>query len=79
MLSLAFLPIKAANLVIVGISGCAAFQLSKIQHQKSWTLLSGLCLGGGSDVVAGLCTQNGGQYCEYGLVLAHSPVVVHDG
>jgi len=34
MLSLAFLLIKAANIVIMGVCHCTVLELSKIQDQK---------------------------------------------
>jgi len=36
------------------------------------------CLGGGSDIVAGLRAHIGGQYCDYGLTLLHSQVIIQD-
>ena len=38
MLSLAFLPIKAANIVILGLCHLTALELSKMQDKKSLML-----------------------------------------
>jgi len=37
-----------------------------------------LILGGGSDIVAGLCAHKGDQHCDYGLILSRRPVIIQD-
>jgi len=78
MLSLAFLPIKAANIVIMDIRHCTALELSEMQDQKSLTLRWCLFLGGSSDVVTSIFAYKGGQYCDYGCMLLHSPWIIQD-
>jgi len=62
MLSLAFLPIQVANIVIMGVCHCTALELSEMQDQKLLTLRLRSFSGGGSDIVAGLCAHKGSQY-----------------
>jgi len=49
-----------------------------MQDQKSLTLRWGSFLGGANDIVAGQFAHTHGQYCDYGLTLSHSPVVIQD-
>jgi hypothetical protein len=72
------LPIKVANIVILGVCYCTALELSKMQDQKALTLHSGSVLRGGSNNVAALCVYKGGQYSHYSLTLAHRPVIIQD-
>jgi len=76
--SLAFLPIQAANIMIMGVCQFTALELSKMQDKKSLTLHWRSFLGGGSDIIAGLYALKGGQYCDYGWILSCSPVIVQD-
>jgi len=76
--SLAFLPRKAAIIMIMGICHCSALELSMMQDQKSLTLCWRSFLGGGSDVVVGPVAHSGGQYYHYGLMLSRSPVIIQD-
>jgi len=46
--------------------------------QKSFTIRWHSFLEGGSEIVAGLSAQNGGQDCDYGLKLSHSAVIIHN-
>jgi len=78
MLSLAFLPIKAGNIVIMGVCHHTALESLKMQDQKSLTLCWRSFLGGGSNIVTGCCANKGGQCCDYGLLLPHSPVIIKE-
>jgi len=49
-----------------------------MQDQKSLTLHWRSFLEGGSNIVDGICTPKGGQYCDYCLMLSRSPVIVQD-
>ena len=69
MLSLAFLPLMAANIMIMEVCLCTALDLSKMQDQRSLTLCLLSFIRGGSDIVAGLCANTGSQHCDYGLIL----------
>ena len=60
--------------MIMGVLLCTALELSKMQDQKLFTLCWRSVLGGGSDIVIGLCAHTGGQLCDYGLILLRSPV-----
>jgi len=76
MLTLAFLPKKAANIVIMGVCCCTALGLSRMQDQTLLMLRWRSFLRGGSHIITGLCAHKGGQYCDYGLTLSHSPVII---
>jgi len=78
MSSLAFLPIKAVDILVMGVCRCTALELSKMQNQKWLTLHGNALFGGGSDIDAGLCAHEGSQYCDYGLMLSPSPVNILD-
>jgi len=67
--ALSFLPIKAANIVNMGVPCCRPLEFSKMQDQKSLTLHWGSFLGGGSNIFAGHCANKGGQYTDYGVML----------
>jgi hypothetical protein len=49
-----------------------------MQDQKLLTLCSLSFLGGGSDMVVSPFARKGGQYCNYGLMLSHSLVIIQD-
>jgi len=74
----AFLPIKAANIVILGVCCCTALELSMMQDQISLMLRWRSFSVGGSDIIAGLCAHKGGQFCDYGSTLSHSRVIIQD-
>ena len=71
--SLALLLLKAANIVIMGVCGCTALEISVMQDQKLLTLCSDSELGRGSDIGAGISTQKGGHYCDHGCTTLDSP------
>jgi len=76
--SLAFLPIKGANIVITGVCRCRAFELSKRQDQKALTLRWRSFWGGGSVNVTSIVDNKRGQHCEYGSRLSLSPWIIQD-
>jgi len=78
MLSLAFLPIKAARVVIMGVCQLTVLELTKMQDQKLLTLCWHSFLGGGRDIITRLRAYKGGQYCDYGQMLAYSQVIIQD-
>jgi len=49
-----------------------------MQDQKSLALCWRSFLGGGHDIITGLCTHKGGQYSDYSFTLLHSPVIIQD-
>jgi len=64
--------------MIMGVCHCTALELSMMQDPKSLTLRWRLLLGGGSDMVSGLCAHKGGRYHYYSTMLSHSPVIIQD-
>jgi len=78
MLSLSFMPINVANIEIMGVWHRTALELFKERDQTLLTFRWGSFWGGGSDIFAGSCAQQGGQYRDYGLMLPHSPVTIQD-
>jgi hypothetical protein len=76
--SLASLPIKAANIIIMGVCHCTALEWSQMQNQKWLTLHWHSFLEGDNDIVAGHCAHKCSRYFDYGLTLLHSPGIVQD-
>jgi len=74
----AFVSIKAANTIIMGVCHCTDLELSMMQDQKSLTLRWRSCLRGDCDIIAGLCVHNGGQYCDYSLMRLCGPGIIQD-
>jgi len=74
--SLAFLPRNAANIMIMEVCCCTALELSMMRDQKLLTLRWRSLLGGGSNMVMGICAHKGGQHCHYGLMLSRSLVSI---
>jgi hypothetical protein len=64
--------------MIMGVCRWTALELSMMQDQKLLTLHCRSFVGGGSDMVAGLCAHIGGQCCHYGLILLCSLVSIQD-
>jgi len=78
ILSLAFWPIKAANIMILDICSCTALELSKRHDQKSLTLRWSSFSGGTSVLDTSIFAYKGGQYYHYGSMPLHSPWIMQD-
>ena len=57
---------------------CTALWVSMMHLQKSWTLHWHSYLGGRSDVVDEVYTQNGSPHIDYGFMLSHSGLIIED-
>jgi len=76
--SLAFVPIKAADNMIMGVCTCTARKLSQMHDQKLLMLRWLTFLGGSSDIVTSIFADNGGQYYDYGSMPLHSAWIIQD-
>jgi len=74
--SLAFLPIKAANIMIMRVCRCTALELSKMHDQELLTLHWHSFLGGSSNIATSIVAYNGSQYYDYGSMPLHSPWII---
>jgi len=76
--SLAFLPIKAGNILIMGVRCCTALELSRMHDRKSLTFRWHSLFGGSSDISAGIFAYEGGQYYHYGSMPLQSPWIIQN-
>ena len=76
--SVAFMPIKAADELIICSNRYVALRVSKMQDQKSTTFRGRSFSAGGSDIVTSIFAHNSGRYIDYGLTLMHSALTVQD-
>jgi len=68
----------AADIMIMELCLCTALEFSKMQDQILLMLHWHSFSGGGSNIVAVLCAYQDGQYCDYGVILLCSPVIIQD-
>jgi len=78
ILSVAVLPIQGAITMNMSSHHCIAIRLSKMQHQKLLMVCWRSFFGGCSDIITTIFAHKGGQYCDYGLMLLHSPMIIWD-
>jgi len=78
MLSPAFSPIMTANNVIRGVCHRTAFELSRIQDHKSFTIRWRTFLKGSSDVITSIFANKGSRYCDYGCIPLQSPWIIQN-
>jgi len=78
IVSVAILPIKAANKLIMGYYCCIAIWLFKMQVKIWLTLCSWSFSKGNSDIVTSIFAYTGDWYIDYELTPLHSNWIIQD-
>jgi len=67
-----------AYTIIMGYHHCTAIWLSKMQDQNLLTLHWWTFVGDSSNIVTSIFAHKRSQYCDYGVMPLHSPVIMQD-
>jgi len=68
----------AADTLIMGYRQCTALWVPMMQDQKLLMQRWLGFLGGGSDSVAAIFGDKGGQHFDHGLISSHRCLIIHD-